>query len=115
MEIEAAVPFDSANRFTDWMAANHAMERELRAAIFKKSSGKQTVRFDAHLDVALCWGWVDVKTKGIDTEHYGIRFVPRKSRNNWSATNRVIVCQLIAYGQTQLSGEAVLPADLVCP
>jgi len=80
----------------------------------KKSSGMQTVGFDELLEIALCWGWVDVMTKGIDDERYGIRFVPRKPGSDWSATNRRIVCRLIADGRMRPSGAALLPADLIC-
>jgi len=114
MGVESAIPFDSVEQFEAWMVANHAAEREFWAAIYKKASGKQTVGFAPLLETALCWGWVDVMTKGIDEERYGIRFVPRKPGSNWSAINRKIVCRLIAGGRMQPSGAALLPADLVC-
>jgi len=64
------------------MAAHHADADQLWAAIFKKSSKRQTVTFEELLEIALCWGWVDVQTKGIDDARYGIRFVPRKPGSN---------------------------------
>lgn len=97
------------------MAAHHASERELWAAIFKKATKKQTVSFEQLLEIALCWGWIDVQTKSIDTERYGIRFVPRKPVSNWSQTNRALACRLIAAGRMQPAGSALLPPDLVCP
>jgi uncharacterized protein YdeI (YjbR/CyaY-like superfamily) len=112
--IASAVDFSSAAQFEDWMAAHHIGERELWAAIYKKSTKKQTVTFDQLLEIALCWGWVDVQTKRIDDERYGIRFVPRKPGSNWSATNRGRVCRLIADGRMRTSGMALLPPDLVC-
>ena len=114
MGIEAAIQIDSPEQFEAWLAANHAAAREVWAAIFKKASGKQTVGFDALLEIALCWGWVDAQTKGIDDERYGIRFVPRKPGSNWSATNRRIVCRLVADGRMRPGGSAVLPPDLEC-
>lgn len=115
MGVEDAVDFTTASQFDGWMAAHHATERELWAAIYKKSSKKQTVGFDSLLEIALCWGWVDVQTKGIDEERYAIKFVPRKPGSSWSAINRGIVCRLIAENRMQPSGSALLPADLVCP
>ena len=79
---------------------------------FKKASRKQTVSFDQLLEVALTRGWVDVQTKGLDEERYGIRFVPRKPGSNWSVTNRNIVKRLIADGRMKKAGEILLPADL---
>jgi uncharacterized protein YdeI (YjbR/CyaY-like superfamily) len=57
------------------------------------------VSFDQLLEVALCHGWVDVQTKGIDEERYAIQFVPRKPTSRWSATNRATVVRLIAHGR----------------
>src|SRR4051794_34561401 len=105
---------DSAGQLNDWLADHRESERELWAAIYKKSTKKQTVTFDELLEVALCWGWVDVQTKGIDDERYGIRFVPRKLGSNWSATNRGLVCRLLTEGRMKPFGAALLPADLVC-
>lgn len=112
--IESAVDFESANQFDEWMAAHHADSGQLWAAIFKKSTKRQTVTFGELLEIALCWGWVDVQTKGIDEFRYGIRFVPRKQGSNWSSTNRATVCRLIAEGRMRPSGSVLLPVDLTC-
>lgn len=114
MGIEQAVDIAAAAEFEHWLTTHHAAERELWVAIFKKATKKQTVTFDELLEIALCHGWVDVQTKGIDDERYGIRFVPRRAGSNWSATNRRIVCGLIAAGRMRPAGSALLPADLVC-
>ena len=114
MGIEQAIDVAAAAQFDEWMATNHASERELWAGIYKKSTKKQTVSFDELLEIAICWGWIDVQTKGIDDERYGIRFVPRKPGSNWSPTNRTLVCKLIASERMKPSGTALLPPDLLC-
>jgi uncharacterized protein YdeI (YjbR/CyaY-like superfamily) len=110
--IENGIQFNDTETFDAWLEANGKVERELWAIIFKKASKKQTVTFDELLEVALTRGWVDVQTKGLDDERYGIRFVPRKRGSNWSATNRTIVKRLIADGRMAKAGEILLPADL---
>ena len=112
LDVSQAVPVSSAGEFHDWLAANGATERERVVAIYKKASGRQTVTFDELLDVALCHGWVDTQTKGIDDERYAIRFVPRRPGSNWSATNREKVRRLLAEGRMTPAGQAVLPDDL---
>ncbi len=114
MGIEQAIDISAAAQFEEWMAAHHASERELWAAIFKKSTKKQIVSFDDLLGIAICWGWIDVQTKGIDDERYGIRFVPRNAGSNWSPTNRALACRLIVAGRMKPSGSVLLPADLKC-
>jgi uncharacterized protein YdeI (YjbR/CyaY-like superfamily) len=110
--IDDAIEIRSAEQFADWLEEYGKSAPEFWAVIYKKASGKQTVGFDALLETALCWGWVDVQTKGVDAERYGIRFVPRRSGSNWSATNREIVKRLLAAGRLTEAGRAMLPADL---
>ena len=112
MDLSQAVPVASAGEFDRWLAAHGAGERERILAIYKKASGRQTVTFDELLDVALCHGWVDTQTKGIDDLRYAIRFVPRRPGSNWSATNREKVRRLLAEGRMTPAGRAALPDDL---
>jgi len=112
LDVSQAVPVSSAEEFDGWLTANGATERERVAAIYKKASGRQTVTFDELLDVALCHGWVDTQTKGIDDQRYAIRFVPRRPGSNWSATNREKARRLLAEGRMTPAGRAVLPDDL---
>ena len=115
MKIEDGLPVGSAGDIETWFAESGQLERELWAVIFKKASKKQTVTIAELIDSAICWGWIDVQSKGVDDERYGIRFVPRKPGSNWSPTNRVAASRLLAAGRMQPAGAALLPVDLVCP
>ena len=110
--LESALPINSAQEFVDWLAANGATDRDIWIAIFTHASGKQTVRFDTLLEVAICYGWIDTKTKKIDDERYGIRFVPRRPGSNWSPRKRVIVQRLLEENRLAQAGLASLPPDL---
>ena len=112
LDTSQAVPVSSAEELGRWLRDHGGSERERVVAIYKKASGRQTVTFDELLDTALCHGWVDTQTKGIDDERYAIRFVPRRPGSNWSATNRDRVRRLRRDGRLTLTGEAVLPPDL---
>lgn len=112
MEFEDAIQIDDTEEFERWLFANGSFERDLWVAIYTKASGKQIVTFDTLLEVGLCHGWVDTKTKKIDNERYGIRFVPRRSGSNWSARNRETVRRLLAEQRVTPAGMASLPPDL---
>lgn len=112
LDASQAVPVSSAEELGRWLHDHGGSERERVVAIYKKASGRQTVTFDELLDTALCHGWVDTQTKGIDDERYAIRFVPRRPGSNWSATNRDRVRRLRRDGRLTAAGEAVLPPDL---
>ncbi len=98
--------------FDDWLTAHGGSEREIVVAIFKKSSGAQTVTLAALQETAPCHGWVDPQTKRIDHERYAIRFVPRRPGSTWSAKNRRIARRLLQEGRIMTAGLATLPGDL---
>lgn len=112
LDVTQATPVSSADELDRWLRDNGASEAERIVAIYKKASGKQTVTFDELLDTALCHGWVDTQTKGIDEQRYAIRFVPRRPGSNWSAVNRERVRRLLEQGRLTPAGEATLPPDL---
>ena len=83
-DVTKAIPIASVEAFDRWLRAHGDGAPEHVVAIHKKSSGLQTVTFDELLETALCHGWVDTQTKGIDASSYAIRFVPRRPRSSWS-------------------------------
>ena len=107
-----AIQIDDLAAWEGWLESHGGEGGHVWLAIFKKASKKQVVTFDQLLEVALCFGWVDVQTKGIDAERYAIRFVPRRPKSRWSATNRATVTRLLAEGRVRLAGKAALPQDL---
>ena len=111
MEIGTTLDLSSAREFGDWLEAHGAREREIWPVLFKKSSGKQTVRYEELVEVALCYGWIDGLEKGIDAERYAIRFTPRRKKSNWTTTNRALARRLIAEGRMTPAGLAALPSD----
>ena len=112
LDVSSATPFSAASELDRWLQEHGATERELIVAIFKKASGRQTVTFEELLETALCHGWIDTQTKGIDAERYAIRFVPRRPGSHWSPTNREIARRLLREKRMAPAGVAALPVDL---
>jgi uncharacterized protein YdeI (YjbR/CyaY-like superfamily) len=112
MDVSSATQIANVDELDRWLREHGADERELVVAIYKKASGQQTVGFDELLETALCHGWVDTQTKGIDDERYAIRFVQRRPGSNWSATNRKLARRLLEEGRMEPAGKAKLPRDL---
>ena len=111
MEIGATLEVDSAEGFAEWLAAN-GEHKEIWVVIYNKSSGKQTVTYQKFVDVALCYGWIDGISKGIDAEKHAQRFSPRRKKSNWTETNKAISRRLIAEGRMTAAGQAALPEDM---
>jgi len=72
---------------------------------YKKSSGGPHVEYDALVEEALCFGWIDSKTGALDEARAMGWFAPRKAKTGWSRVNKQRVARLIAAGQ-------MAPADL---
>ena len=115
MEIGETLEVESAEGFADWLRQHGGTKRDVWAIIYKKGSGKQTVTYDQLVVAALCHGWIDGQMKSIDGEKYAQRFSPRKTKSNWTLTNRALARTLIAAGRMTPTGYDALPDDMKIP
>ena len=112
MDISGAIQIDDVADFDKWLAEHGQSDKVVIVSIYKKSSGKQTVTLNDLQEVALCHGWVDTLGQRVDEERWALKFVPRKPKSNWSATNRDMARRLLAEGRVLETGKALLPNDL---
>ena len=56
------------------------------------------------MEVALCFGWIDGKSRRLDDSWHLQRFTPRRPRSTWSKRNREKVEALIAAGRMRPAG-----------
>lgn len=96
--------FKTPDDFRQWLAANHAREKELLVGFYKKSSGRPSITWEESVDQALCYGWIDGIRKRVDDVSYTIRFTPRKASSIWSAVNIRRVSELSRLGLMQPAG-----------
>jgi uncharacterized protein YdeI (YjbR/CyaY-like superfamily) len=102
------VEFADADAWTAWLEANHATATGAWLRIAKKSAPHRTVHYPDVLDVALCFGWIDIQRKPLD-EHFFLQgFTRRTARSKWSQVNREKAERLIKEGRMRPAGlEAV--------
>jgi len=74
--------------------------------IAKKGTGIPSIDWSRAVEVALCFGWIDGKSKRIDDTWYRQRFTPRRPRSTWSKVNREKVAELVAAGRMRPRGLA---------
>jgi uncharacterized protein YdeI (YjbR/CyaY-like superfamily) len=98
--------FASRETWERWLDRNHGKQEGVWLKFAKKASGKRTVTYGEALDVALCYGWIDGQTKGLDDAYYLQRFTPRRARSKWSKINRDKVGALIEQGRMKPAGLA---------
>lgn len=87
-----------------WLTENHASEKEVWLAYYKKHTGKATVTYMDSVKEALCFGWIDGLKKSIDEQKYAHRFTPRKVNSKWSPLNIRLAKELIESGEMTEAG-----------
>jgi uncharacterized protein YdeI (YjbR/CyaY-like superfamily) len=88
----------------DWLERNHETAPAVWLVTWKRPTGKPRVEYDAAVEEALCFGWVDSKSRSVDDERTSLYFTPRKPKSAWSESNVARVEKLEAAGHMQAAG-----------
>jgi len=91
-----------------WLEANHATARGAWLVTWRARSGRPFLDYEAAVEEALCYGWVDSTGGTVDDERGKLYFAPRKPRSVWAATNKARVERLIADGRLAPAGLAAI-------
>lgn len=89
-----------------WLEKNHDKYSEIWLVYYKKVSGKPRIPYEDAVEEALCFGWIDGKTKKVDEACFAQRFTPRRPRSLWNETNIQRAERLIAAGKMTPAGLA---------
>ncbi len=104
------LPLASRSEFREWLAANHAREKEIWIRVKRgRPRDPETFWYLDAVEEALCFGWIDSTFRTYDTVGALQRFTPRKPRSNWTELNKERVRRLERLGLMTDAGRAVLP------
>ena len=102
--------FVDADDFRAFLVAAASAHPGVWMKIAKKGSPVETLGYQAALDIALAFGWIDGQKKPLD-EHFWLQaFTPRRPRSVWSKRNVDKAVALIASGDMQPAGLAQVEA-----
>ena len=101
---ENVVELDDRSAWRRWLRDNHTSSSGVWLVTWKKSAGRPRVDYDAAVEEALCYGWVDSKSKTVDEDRTSLFFTPRKPKSSWSASNVARVEKLEAAGLMRKAG-----------
>jgi uncharacterized protein YdeI (YjbR/CyaY-like superfamily) len=101
--------FRSPAEWRAWLEANHDTASEVWVGMWKAHTGRPTVTWAQCVREALCFGWIDGKSKRIDEQSHMQRFTPRRS-TRWSAVNVALVEELEAAGLMHDAGRRAFAA-----
>jgi uncharacterized protein YdeI (YjbR/CyaY-like superfamily) len=99
---------DDRTAWRSWLEANHASSGGVWLVTWRPRSGKAGLDYEAAIEEALCFGWVDSTAGRVDDERGRLYFAPRKPRSGWAATNKVRVERLVAAGRMAPAGLAAI-------
>src|SRR4051812_49452915 len=91
-----------------WLAEHHAREQGTWVVSYKRATGRPSVGYDAAVEEALCFGWIDSLGRGLDAERSLQLFTPRRAGSKWSRSNKERVERLLAAGLMEPAGLAAV-------
>lgn len=71
-----------------WLREHYESEKEIWLIYYRKETGKPRIEYNAAVEEALCFGWIDSTQKTVDKERTAQRFSPRKSGSPYSPANK---------------------------
>lgn len=102
------VQVESRAEWHAWLEQNHRQSDGIWLIIFKKHVPDKWMPWADLVDEALCFGWIDSRTRRLDEDRTMYLVSPRRPGSPWSAINKQRVEQLIAEGHMQPAGLAMI-------
>ena len=109
LPVNATHPLTRA-QWRSWLARYHGRKEGVWLVLWKKASGKAQLDYDAAVEEALCFGWIDSKPRALDAKRSILWLAPRKPRTGWSRPNKLRVERAIAAGRMTSTGLAKIEA-----
>jgi uncharacterized protein YdeI (YjbR/CyaY-like superfamily) len=109
---ENAVHPKTRAQWRRWLERNHARPEGVWLVMDKSAptSNRATMGYDAAVEEALCWGWIDSRRRGLDDARSLLWMAPRKAGTGWARSNKARVARLMAEGRMAPPGLAKVRA-----
>src|SRR5688572_1099745 len=82
------VLIESRAQWATWLRLHHAHSEGIWLVRWKKDTGHPQVSYDAVVEEALRFGWVDSRPRSLDDQRSALLLTPRKAGSNWSRANK---------------------------
>ena len=102
------VEVTSREAWRKWLAVHHAGSPGIWLVTHKKAEGDRHVPYEATVEEALCFGWIDSKGRKLDERRSMLLFTPRRAGSGWSRPNKERLERLFAARQMQPAGIAMV-------
>jgi len=109
IELEELLVKDTAE-WRSWLEQHHATSPGVWLVLHKKGGNTTELDYEAALQEALCFGWIDGQGKRRDDESSFQRMTRRGPKSVWSARNVDRIAALEAAGRMAAAGRAAVDA-----
>ena len=106
-ELETFYP-KNRQEWREWLKDNHKKEQSVWLISYKNKSNISAVIHSEAVDEALCFGWIDSKSKPLDEEKFMQFFSRRKEKSVWSKVNKEKVERLVCEGLMTKAGYEII-------
>lgn len=96
-----------------WLERNHGSAAEIWLVFHKQHTGTLAVEYEAAVEEALCFGWVDSLVRRLDEGRFARKFTPRRTDSVWSESNRRRYAEVEARGLLAPAGRGRPPTGRV--
>ncbi|MEL6469218.1 MAG: YdeI/OmpD-associated family protein [Cyanobacteria bacterium J06623_4] len=90
------VEVESRQALRIWLAENYTQSDSIWLVTYKKHTGDRYVAYNAIVEEALCFGWIDSLPRRLDEDRTMLLLSPRKPKSVWSKLNKTRVERLIS-------------------
>lgn len=109
------VPRDSVHpadraEWRRWLQQHHATSPGVWLVTWRRASGREALRYQAAVEEALCFGWIDAKVRSLDEHRTMQWYTARKRGSLWARSNKDRVARLAAQGLMTPAGRAAVEA-----
>lgn len=88
MQVTKTLHVTNRKDWRKWLREHYKTEKEIWLVYYKKETGKRRIEYNAAVEEALCFGWIDSTVKSLDKERTVQRFSPRKPKSKYSPANK---------------------------
>jgi len=104
--------FETTGEWRSWLEAHHSDSPGIFVVSWRRDTGRPAMTYEAMVEQALCFGWVDSRGARLDDERTMLWFTPRRARSGWARPNKLRIERLTAAGQMHPAGQAIIDAAI---
>jgi hypothetical protein len=88
MKVTKALHVTNRKDWRKWLREHYQTEKDIWLVYYKKETGKRRIEYNAAVEEALCFGWIDSTVKSLDKDRTAQRFSPRRPKSPYSPANK---------------------------